>query len=83
MSKYLPYDEIKITKNVKLEDIINTPDDSDIGYFLEVDLKYPDNIKEKTKNFPFSPENKKKLIPTNSLHLWKKTNQIFIQKLRD
>ena len=26
---------------------------------LEVDLKYPDNIKEKTKNFPFCPENKK------------------------
>ena len=26
--------------------------------FLEVDLKYPDNIKEKTKCFPFSPPNK-------------------------
>ena len=59
MSKYLPYDEIKITKNVKLEDIINTPDDSDIGYFLEVDLNYHDNMNEKTKNFPFFPENKK------------------------
>ena len=42
-----------------LEEILNTPDDSDIGYFLEVDLKYPVNIKEKTKNFPFCPENKK------------------------
>ena len=42
-----------------LEEILNTPDDSDIGYFLEVDLKYPDIIKEKTKNFPFCPENKK------------------------
>ena len=28
------------------------------GYFIEVDLKYPDNIKEKTKYFPFCPENK-------------------------
>ena len=36
-----------------------TPDDSEIGYFLEVDLKYPNNIKEKTKYFPFCPENKK------------------------
>ena len=37
---------------------MNTPDDSDFGYFVEVDIKYPDNIKEKTKNFPFAPENK-------------------------
>ena len=59
MSQPLPYDEIKFNKNVKLEDILNTPDDGDIGYFIEVDLKYPDNIKEKTKNSPFCPENKK------------------------
>ena len=59
MSKPLPYDEIKFNNEVKLEDILNTPDDSDIGYFIEVDLKYPDNIKQKTKNFPFCPENKK------------------------
>ena len=59
MSQYLTYDEIKFDNNVKLEDILNTPDDSDFGYFIEVDLKYPDNIKEKTKNFPFAPENKK------------------------
>ena len=58
MSEYLLYDEIKFDRNVKLEDILNTPDYSDIGYFIEVDLKYPDNIKEKTKNFPFAPENK-------------------------
>ena len=42
-----------------LEEILNTPDDNEIGYFLEVDLKYPGNIKEKTKHFPFCPENKK------------------------
>ena len=59
MSEYLPYDEIKFDNNGKLGDIIDTSDDSDIGYFIEVDLKYPDNIKEKTKNFPFAPVNKK------------------------
>ena len=59
MSEYLPYDEIKFDKNVKLEDILNTPDDSDSGYFIEVDLTHPDNIKEKTKHFRFAPENKK------------------------
>ena len=59
MSQPLPYDESKFDNNVKLEDILNTPDNSDIGYFVEVDLTYPDNIKEKSKNFPFAPENKK------------------------
>ena len=59
MSQYLPYDEIEFDNNITLEDIINTPDDSDIGYFVEVDLKYPDNIKQKTKNFPFASVNKK------------------------
>ena len=59
MSEPLPYDEIKFDNNVTLEDIINTPDDSNIGYFIEVDMTYPNNIKEKTKNFPFAPMNKK------------------------
>ena len=65
MSQFLPYDEIKMwhghpDKYWKwLDEILNTPDDSEIGYFLEVDLKYPDDIKQKTKYFPFCPENKK------------------------
>ena len=40
----------------KLEELIKTPDYSDIGYFVEVDLNYLDNIKEKTKSLPFAPE---------------------------
>ena len=43
----------------KLEEILNTPEDSDICYFLEVNLRYPNDIKEQTKRFPFCPENKK------------------------
>ena len=45
MSEPLPYDEIKFDENVKIEDILNTSDDSGIGYFVEVDLNYPDKIK--------------------------------------
>ena len=59
MSEPLPYDEIKYDNIIKLENILNTPDDSDIGYFIEVDLTYPNNIKEKTNNFPFAPVIKK------------------------
>ena len=65
MSKMLPYDEIEMWHGHPdkywrwLDIILNTPDDSEIGYCLELDLKYPDNIKQKTKYFPFCPENKK------------------------
>ena len=54
MSQMLPYNDIERWHghpdlHIKwLEEILNTPDGSDIGYFVEVDLKYPDNIKEKT-----------------------------------
>ena len=65
MTQLLPYDEIEMWHGHPdkywnwLDEILITPDDSEIGYFLEVDLKYPDNIKQKTKYFPFCPENKK------------------------
>ena len=65
MSQMLPNDEIQMWRGHLglhmnwLEEILNTPDDNEIGYFLEVDLKYPENIQAKTKNFPFCPENKK------------------------
>ena len=51
MSEYIPYDEIEMWHGHpnlymnELEEILNNSDDSDIGYLLEVDLKYPDNIK--------------------------------------
>ena len=54
MSQTLPFDEIEmwhgnpdLYMNI-LEKILNTPDDTDNGYFLEIDLRYPDNTKEKT-----------------------------------
>ena len=72
MSEYLPYKEFIFDKIVKLEVISNTPDDSDIGYFIEVDLKYPDNTKHSTKMFPSAPENKK--IITDNFSEYMKEN---------
>ena len=65
MSQLLPFDEIEMWHGNPdkywnwLDEISNTLDDSDIGYFVEVDRKYPDVIKEKTKTNPFCPQNKK------------------------
>ena len=86
MFQTLPYDEIEMWHGHPdlymkiLNEILNTPDDSDIGYFVEVDLKYPDNIKGRTKNFLFAPEIK--IIPTEkNKDLKKKYNLNIVQKL--
>ena len=53
MSDFPPYDEIKSVKKIIWEEILNIPDDSYIGYFLECYLSYPDNRKEKQRIFHF------------------------------
>ena len=62
MSQSLPYQDLKFDSSTDIETILSTPDNSEIGYFVEVDLKYLDEIKDKTKNFPFCPENKFHLL---------------------
>ena len=55
MIQYLPYDEIAMWRDCldcyrnKLAEILSTPDDNDFGYLIEVNLKYPDKIKENKK----------------------------------
>ena len=51
------YENNSITESF-INKVLNAQDCSDIGYVLIVDLIYPDNIKHKTKSFPFCPENK-------------------------
>ena len=51
------YENNSITESF-VNKVLNTHDSSNIGYVLIVDLIYPDNIKPKSKNFPFCPENK-------------------------
>ena len=58
MSQSLPYEDLKFDNNKNIETILSNPDDSEIGYFVEVDLIFSDEIKDKAKNFPFCPENK-------------------------
>ena len=63
MLNILPYDEFKFHKNVILEDIVKTSDDSEFRYNVTVDLIYPISKKEKTKEIPlglkhrFPPKN--------------------------
>ena len=58
MIQFLPYDGIKFDKSLKLENVSHNRDDSQNAFTIEGDLKNSDNIKEKTKGFPFCPEKK-------------------------
>ena len=52
----LPYDEGKFDRIVIKEDFLSALDDSDIGYFIEVDLSYPYKRREKRNIFHSSRE---------------------------
>ena len=57
MIQSLPYGEVIFEKDVNLQDSFNTEDKIDIGYSLEIDSKWPNEIKAKTRHFAFCPEN--------------------------
>ena len=56
MSEYLQYGRFKWLKNIDKTDIMSINDKSSIGYFLEVDLEYPEELHELHNDFPLAPE---------------------------
>ena len=56
MSEYLPFEGFKWLKNIDKFDIMSISDKSPIGYFLEVDLEYPEELHELHNDFPLAPE---------------------------
>ena len=44
-------------KNVDEFDVMSISEKRPIGYFLEVDLKYPDELHELHSDYPLAPEN--------------------------
>ena len=62
MSQYLPtseFEKLQPPEGYILEQIVEDlrfiPDNNEFGYFIECDLEYPAEIKEKTENFPLCP----------------------------
>lgn len=53
MSQALPYGGIKWVENTENFDVKYIPDDTSIGYFLEVDIDYPSDLHDKHKDLPF------------------------------
>ena len=62
LSKPLPHsnftwlDETQLKHFSNPTNILNIPDDGDWGYYFEVDLIYPNSIKDETADFPLAPE---------------------------
>ena len=56
MSEYLPYGEFEWLENVNEFDVNSIDEKSEIGYFLEVDLGYPDELNELHNDYPLAPE---------------------------
>ena len=64
MSEYLHYGEFEWLKNVDKFDVMSINKKSEIGYFLEVDLEYPDYLHELHNDYPLTAE---KLAVTNDM----------------
>ena len=56
MSEYLPYEGFKWLNNVDEFDVMSISEKNPIGYFLDVDLKYPDELHELHNDYPIAPE---------------------------
>ena len=56
LSEYLPYGGFEWLKNVDRFFVNSISKKSEIGYFLEVDLEYPDELHELQNDYPLAPE---------------------------
>ena len=64
MSEYLPYRKCEWLENIDKYDVMSINERNEVGYFMEVDLKYPDELHELHNDYPLAPE---KLAVTNDI----------------
>ena len=57
MSEYLPYEKFEWLENIDEFDVNSISEKSDTGYFLEVDLKYPNELHELHNDYPLAVTN--------------------------
>ena len=56
MQKMMPLGNYKWNTNITLAEILQTPEDSNVVYFVEVDLKYPSHLHDSHNGLPLAPE---------------------------
>lgn len=65
LSSYLPVSDFEFITTDSLTKVLNTPDDSKIGYICEVDLQTPEHLHDYMNDFPLAPS--KETIPLDKL----------------
>ena len=62
MSSYVPYNEMKWCDQSKLdylmENIMDIPDDNDVGYTIKCDIEYPQELHDFHNDYPFFPRSR-------------------------
>ena len=53
MMKSLLYMDSEVLAEVILDEILNSPDDNETEFSIEIDQRYPEEKGKKTKNIPF------------------------------
>ena len=56
MQPMLPLDQYAWNDAITLSQILQTDDDSPVGYFVEVDLEYPSSLHDEHNDLPLAPE---------------------------
>ncbi|KAK5644145.1 hypothetical protein RI129_007990 [Pyrocoelia pectoralis] len=69
MCEPLPYADFSFVDDFETLDILNHSDDSDMGYIVECDLDYPQELHDSHNDLPLAPEH---MIPPGSKSKFKK-----------
>ena len=77
MSQCLPYCQFKWSKNVDKLDVNSVSENSSMGYILEVDLEYADELRYLHNDYPLPPENLAISFDTLSNYCKKNCRQIW------
>ena len=48
----LPLKDFELVEDISLDTILQTEDEGDIGFLVEVDLEYPDELHDKNADYP-------------------------------
>ena len=52
----LPLKDFELVEDISLEEILQTKDEGDIGFLVEVDLVYPEELHDKHADYPLVPD---------------------------
>ena len=53
--KNSPLSEFAFNTEVTIQEVLDTPDNASVGYFVEVDLSYPPGLHDDHRDFPLAP----------------------------